>query len=195
MQSETKTKAELRKIALANRKALGANLRQEKSRIIAAAVEADSDWRKAKIVCIYVWFNTEVQTDSLIESAWKEGKTVCVPLCGQTESDKIRLIQIDSFGDLSPGKYGIREPSEEIQKQSERTILPENVDAFLVPGVAFDRNNNRLGWGGGYYDWLLSRAPQAKKIALAFERQIVEAIPTEEQDVKMSIIYTENAKR
>ena len=180
-------KSKLRKEFQRQRQELGADVRSELSARIIQRVESDLDWQRAKVVCVYVWFKDEVQTDALIESAWKDGKTVCVPRCGAKDENKIVLHKINSFEDLSPGAFGIREPI------PERTsvIAPSDVDAFIVPGLAFDKNGNRLGWGGGFYDWTLSRAPMAKKIAVAFSCQIVNALPTESQDIKIDKIICE----
>lgn len=182
-----KAKSELRKIFQQSRQELGDEARAEKSACIVRRVEEDSDWQSAKVVCIYVWFKDEVQTDALIQSAWKDGKTVCVPRCGKDGEDKIVLHEIHSFDDLAPGAYGIREPIPD----STRVVAISDVDAFIVPGVAFDRQGNRLGWGGGFYDWALSRAKEAKKIALAFSCQIVDALPAESHDIKMDKVVCE----
>lgn len=183
----TKQKSELRKECLRRRQELGEDARAEKSACIVRRVEEDPDWKAAKVVCVYVWFKDEVQTDALIQSAWQDGKTVCVPRCGKDGEDKIVLHEIRSFDDLAPGAYGIREP---IPDQT-RIAAISDVDAFIVPGVAFDLQGNRLGWGGGFYDWTLSRAKGAKKIALAFSCQIVDALPMEPQDIKMDKVVCE----
>lgn len=180
-------KSKLRKEVLRRRQALGEKARAELSARIVQRVENDPDWRAAKVVCVYVWFKDEVQTDALIQSAWQDGKTVCVPRCGKDGEDKIVLHEIRSFDDLAPGAYGIREPI----PNSTPIVAISDVDAFVVPGVAFDRQGNRLGWGGGFYDWTLSRAQGAKKIALAFSCQIVDVLPTEPQDIKMDKVVCE----
>ena len=180
-------KSKLRKEILRRRQALGEDARAERSARIVERVEQDPDWKAAKVVCVYVWFKDEVQTDALILSAWQDGKTVCVPRCGKDGEDKIVLHEIRSFDDLAPGAYGIREPIPD----KTNVVAIADVDAFIVPGVAFDRQGNRLGWGGGFYDWTLSRANRAKKIALAFSCQIVDAIPTEPQDIKMDKVVCE----
>ena len=180
-------KSKLRKEVLLLRQELGEETRVELSARIVQRVEQDTDWRAAKVVCVYVWFKDEVQTDALIQSAWQDGKTVCVPRCGKDGEDKIVLHEIRSFDDLAPGAFGIREPIPD----RTRIVAISDVDAFIVPGVAFDRQGNRLGWGGGFYDWTLSRAKEAKKIALAFSCQMVDAIPTEPQDIKMDKVVCE----
>ncbi len=185
------SKSELRKEAQRRRSQLSEQERTKKSALIVKRVELDPDWQRAKVVCVYVWFKSEVQTDALIESAWLAGKTVCVPLCGATDKDKITLYKIRSFDDLAPGAFGIQEPKVGQAGVHLECIALADVDAFIVPGIAFDKQGNRLGWGGGFYDWALSRAVNAKKIALAFSCQIFETIPVEPQDIKMDKIICE----
>ena len=67
---------------------------------------------------------------------------------------------------------------------------PEKIDVVIVPGIAFDRNGHRIGFGCGYYDDFLKRARQAKKIALAYDFQIVDFIPAETHDVRVDVIVT-----
>ncbi len=191
MSDISRTKTLLRQEYESRRSDLGLTIRTQKSRVITQKLREDFDWKRAVWVCAYLWFKNEVQTDEIIKSAWKCGKKVCVPLCGKTEQDKIILYQILSFSELSPGKFGIREPSLDVQHDTSRIIDPHTIDVFLVPGLAFDSSGNRLGWGGGYYDWILSRAPQATKIALAFSCQLDSRLPAQIHDIAMDKIITD----
>ena len=90
------------------------------------------------------------------------------------------------FESLVPfGKFGIPEPME-LMKVSYKSI-----DAVIVPGVAFDKNGYRIGFGFGHYDKFLKKTPHAVKIGLAFEFQIVDSVPKEEHDVPVDFIITE----
>lgn len=184
-------KRRIRKAAQAARKALGAEARAEKSRAIAEILFNDLDWKRAKTVCVYVWFQNEVQTDAILDRAWRDGKTVAVPLCCDDLPEKIRLYRLENRSQLAPGAYGILEPSEEWRRQENARIDESQVDLYLVPGVAFDRQNNRLGWGGGYYDRLLARAPSAVKIGLAFDCQVVDSVPVGKFDLPLDKIIGE----
>jgi 5-formyltetrahydrofolate cyclo-ligase len=96
-------------------------------------------------------------------------------------------IEIKSLDELSPGTFGILEPA------GEKGISPEEIDLVVVPGVAFDKRGNRMGYGAGYYDSFLPKLrPEVKKVAVAFEIQVTDSLPAEEHDVKMDLIITEN---
>jgi 5-formyltetrahydrofolate cyclo-ligase len=96
-------------------------------------------------------------------------------------------MKIDSFEDLEPGTMGILEP---IKKRS--IIDAHKLDIILVPGVAFDRKGNRVGYGLAYYDRFLKKfSPSTVKIALAYDFQVVSDIPCEKHDQVVDIIITE----
>ena len=95
--------------------------------------------------------------------------------------------QLNSFEDLRPGALGVLEPSPE----QRIALTPESFDLVIVPGVAFDRFGGRLGYGKGYYDRFLDQT-SAFRLALAFDFQLLETVPTEMHDVPMDGILTEN---
>jgi 5-formyltetrahydrofolate cyclo-ligase len=83
---------------------------------------------------------------------------------------------------------GIPEP----QVLNDHALVIDEVDLIVIPGVAFDYACNRLGYGGGYYDMLLAqRKKKAPIIALAYEEQIVDKIPSESHDIKVDMIITD----
>src|SRR5690606_25232452 len=91
-----------------------------------------------------------------------------------------------SLEELSPGTFGVMEPPEKEE------IVLKDIDVVVVPGVAFDRNGYRIGYGAGYYDNFLPKLKSdAKNIAVAFEMQLRDLIPVESHDVKMDMIITE----
>ena len=92
----------------------------------------------------------------------------------------------ESFDDLEVGEFNIKTVRADLQK----IIEPNQIDCVIVPGVAFDKNCNRIGMGGGFYDRFL-KLTHAKKIALAFDFQITENLPTENFDVAVDMIITE----
>jgi 5-formyltetrahydrofolate cyclo-ligase len=88
--------------------------------------------------------------------------------------------------ELAPRTLGILEPREQLRGVADRWMTADQMEMFLVPGVAFDRNGGRLGHGKGYYDRLLARtAPATPKFALAFPRQLVDEIPMGPSDIRM----------
>ncbi len=88
--------------------------------------------------------------------------------------------------DTAPGAHGIPAPRAELP-----TIPPQELDILIIPGVAFTKQGDRLGYGGGYYDRYLPRCTKAHKVALAYDQQILASIPTEAHDLKIPhIIHT-----
>ena len=171
----------LRKQLLEKRNALGKAEYVEKSRQIKEKLFSLPDFKDAKTVAFYVSFNNEVFTHDLIKETLKNKKVV-VP---KVKENRLVLCEIRSFADLDEkDQFGILQPSngKEIQK--------ENVDLIIVPGVGFDKNGHRLGYGYGYYDRFLETVtiPTA---GLAFELQLVEKLPVYDHDVRLGKIITE----
>ena len=90
--------------------------------------------------------------------------------------------------DLQPGAMNIPEPAAHTQ-----CVSPDEIDLLIVPGVAFTRQGERLGYGGGYYDRFIPLCHQAEILALAFDTQMLESIPTEAHDLRIGLILTEKA--
>ncbi len=144
-------------------------------------------FKEAKVIFIYVSFDGEVDTHKIIAYALEQGKQVCVPKILK-KSEGIQIMKIDEMSSLTPGYYGILEPSED----SERINI-DDVDIIIMPGLAFDRYGGRIGYGGGFYDRLLADSTiQDNRIALAYGFQVFDRIPTDEQDEKVDMIITED---
>ncbi|MBQ8003726.1 MAG: 5-formyltetrahydrofolate cyclo-ligase [Oscillospiraceae bacterium] len=156
--------------------------RAEDARIYENAVSLSCLQSAAKVF-VYVGTDREVPTAKLIEKLLTDGKRVCVPLCrGKGEMD---AVYISSLSVLSPGHYGILEPPEGGEK-----ALPEELDAVIVPGVAFGKDGTRLGRGGGYYDRFLKKASNARKIALCRDAALFETVPVEQHDEKTDTVVS-----
>ena len=95
--------------------------------------------------------------------------------------------RIDRFDELASGHYGIREPKADFI----RPVPRGEIEAVVIPAVAFDRRGYRVGYGGGYYDRFLPEARQAARIGVAFARHIVPAVPAAPHDVTVDRIVTE----
>ena len=142
-------------------------------------------FQKAQSVACYVSVGQEVETHRLIGDALAMGKQVGVPV---TKAKGVMdFQQIWSLDDLKPARFGLLEPV----LDKGLVIAPEDVDLVMVPGLAFDRAGNRLGFGGGYYDRYLARC-EAMKIGLAYAFQVVDAVPVENFDVPMDWLVTES---
>lgn len=153
-----------------------------RSRVIQQRLEQTPQFAAAKVVLLYWSMSDEVQTHEMVEQ-WYRQKTVLLPC---VDGDDLRLRQYTGPECMVSGEqFGIGEPTGE-----EWTDLAA-VELIAVPGVAFDREGNRMGRGRGFYDRLLKSTPNATKIGLAYDFQMMDAIPTEPHDVKMNLVITD----
>ena len=127
-------------------------MRRESGEIVARLIRIE-EIRNASTLMLYLNFRSEVVTDGLIRWGWEEGKRIAVPLC-RPEGRLLTPCLIEGFDELETGSYGIREP----RADRLRVVPHEEIDAVLVPAVAFDRKGYRVGYGGGYYDRFLPKS-------------------------------------
>ena len=127
-------------------------------------------------------FNSEVNTHDMIKKTFGK-KNIVIPKIIQHEIEPSVIIDFDNL--VPSGKFGILEPIEAMK------IAYKNIDLVLVPGIAFDKEGHRIGYGFGYYDKFLKKVPKAIKIGLCFDFQIVNKIPREEHDAPVDLIVTE----
>jgi 5-formyltetrahydrofolate cyclo-ligase len=151
-----------------------------KSDIIKKKLFNEEEFKKAKVVMFYVSLKDEVNTLAMIDEAVKTGKSVCVPVILKEEKRLIAGEIKNRSEDLERQHFGIYQPKD----GNVREIPLENIDLIIVPGVAFDKNNMRLGRGHGYYDKFLCGIPSSTKtIGLAFDFQVVENLPKDSHDI------------
>lgn len=156
----------------------------EKSLQILERFRQLSSYKDASLLLAYVDAKREVETRLLMRCAWDDGKKVAVP---RVDGDGImHFYYLRSLKDLEPGAFGIMEPRADC-----RICEPEE-GLLLMPGVAFDEQGHRVGYGGGYYDRYLEKHPHLIHIALAFEFQIFPEVPSEKHDICPDLIVTEN---
>ena len=125
-------------------------------------------------------FKNEVKTDKINDFIKNSGKVLVLPKV----IDKETMIAIEDKNQYIVSPFGNKEPDGEEYRG--------NIDVIITPGVVFDRNKNRVGFGRGYYDRFFGKYPNAKKIAIAFEEQIIgEGIETDKYDKKVDILITE----
>jgi 5-formyltetrahydrofolate cyclo-ligase len=183
-------KKEIREQAHANRKD-----QPDKETVSAAIVEqflALPEYAAAQTVMFYVDVRTEVKTRDFLSVALLHGKKIVVPYC--RADGQLDLFWLENMNELSIGMYKILEPKVELRELPEKKVAAEELDLVMVPGVAFDRNGARMGHGFGYYDKLLEHTRASTPlVALAFECQMFEEIPTADHDIFMDKIITEAA--
>lgn len=136
---------------------------------------------EAKTVCVYMPTGNEIDTSEIIQYCLDNHKRVAAP---RIEGDSMEFYYFQSIVDLKQGAYDIWEPIGTERVTDEQSLV-------IMPGVAFDLDCNRIGYGKGYYDKYLSKHPHMKKIALAYEFQIVGKIKRETHDVRPEMIVTE----
>lgn len=159
---------------------------REKSKKIKDTLFSLSYIKESNKIMTYVSFKNEVSTIDIINELLKMGKEIIVPIC-DTKDYTLIPSRILSMDELSVSYFGIMEPKEPFI----RPVDPKDIDVILVPGLAFDRNRNRLGHGKGFYDrFLRGVKDDAIKIALAYDFQILDSIPAEDWDIPMDLIIT-----
>ena len=156
----------------------------EKSLQILERFRQLSAYKDASLLLAYVDAKREAETRLLMRCAWDDGKKVAAP---RVDGDGImHFYYLRSLKDLEPGAFGIMEPRADC-----RICEPEE-GLLLMPGVAFDEQGHRVGYGGGHYDRYLEKHPHLIHIALACEFQIFPEVPSEKHDICPDLIVTEN---
>lgn len=145
--------------------------------VLASAVYARSD-----SLALYAPVHNEVHTERLLKAALESGKRVCFP---RLENGLVVFVEVAEGDDLQTGQFGVAEP------QGQAVIAPELLDLVMVPGVGFDRQGHRIGYGLGYYDRALAECNHATFVGLAYSFQVVERLPEEEHDIRLDYLVTE----
>ena len=167
-------------------------IREQREQLLAAEVKETSEriyerfaasevFQKAEVIMSYMSFKNEVDTHKINEAVITAGKKLILPRV----KDKENMEAVEYNGNFQKGSMGITEPA---GKPYEGKI-----DLIIVPGIAFDREGNRIGFGRGYYDRFLEKYPQAQRVSLIYDFQLIESIPAEEHDKKTELLFTKNS--
>ncbi len=148
---------------------------------------ASKQFQGAESIQFYLSMRDEVSTGFLIDTAQRLKKRIVVPLLG-SESELLTFSELRSMEPetLEEGPFGVIQPRRPFQKK----VMVKEIDLWVIPGIAFDKKGNRLGYGGGYYDRILYQH-QKPVIGLAFDIQLVPQLPAEPTDVPVDFIMTE----
>ena len=179
-----KGKAKLRSEIRSVLKKLPPEHRAVDSLKIRALLSQQPFWKDAAAILFFAPLPDEVDVWPLLEEALTTGKTAALPRFDPQGQNYVTCRVHDLRREIVAGQFGIREPGNGCGE-----IAPHSLDLILVPGVAFDLAGHRLGRGRGFYDRLLADA-RGIKCGMAFDEQIVEAIPVEPLDVRMDFILT-----
>lgn len=140
---------------------------------------ASEAYRQAKTIYAYLPYNQEVRTVPMLEQALKDGKKIAVP---KVYGEEMKFIYMDDLSKVEKGYAGIPEPIADLPIADDKTAL------VLMPGLAFDKEGHRIGYGGGFYDRFLAAEPDHPTLALCYEFQMQEHLETEEFDIPVDYV-------
>ncbi len=140
--------------------------------------------RQSLTILSYMALPTEVDLSAVAHWAWQAGHNLCLPRVQEASEGLLSLHSYTAYTRLVGNRWGILEP----QNHPLPHALWQRIDVVLVPGVAFTRSGQRLGFGGGFYDRLCRQLPQALLVAAAFTEQLIDGVPVEEHDVRMHVV-------
>lgn len=173
-----------------DKQALRRQIRQRKQAMTPQQIERTSQklgelfaasdlYQQAKTIYGYLPYNQEVRTVPMLQRALDEGKRVAVPKC---YGDEMRFIYLDDLAKVESGYCGIPEPI------ADGPIADDPTALVLMPGLAFDRQGHRIGYGGGFYDKFLASEPEHPTLALCYDFQMMEHLETEEFDIPVDCV-------
>lgn len=147
-------------------------------------------YSNAKNIFIYLSFGSEVETKEIINKALEDNKKIYIPKIYKKDKS-MKAIRLKSFNELTENSMGILEPINDNDY-----IDKKEIDLIFIPGIVFDLNGNRIGYGGGYYDRYLEDIKEiSNKLVLAYNIQIVDYIETEPHDIGFDFIITDKFQK
>ena len=149
------------------------------SQALTAMALASPLYREARAIYGYLSYNQEVRTEAILEQAMADGKKVAVP---KVYGDEMKFIYLEDLTQVEKGYSGIPEPI------ADHPVAEDESALVLMPGLAFDPQGHRIGYGGGFYDKFLSREPNHPTVALCYEFQVVEKLETEKFDIPVDTV-------
>ena len=173
-----------------DKKALRSEIRAKKRAMTEAQIQAASrrlgelfadcaQYKQAKTIYGYLPYNQEVRTVPMLERALADGKQVAVP---KVFGDRMKFIYMTDLTRVEKGYANIPEPIDDEPVAEDPTAL------VLMPGLAFDAEGHRIGYGGGFYDKFLAEEPDHPTVALCYDFQMMEKLKTEEFDVPVDLV-------
>lgn len=167
-------KKEMRAIIRAQKRAMTEEQIVSASQNLGVLFRNSELYKNAKSIYGYLPYNQEVRTTGMLEQAIRDGKRVAVPKCYGSE---MRFLWLDDLTQVAPGYANIPEPI------ADEPIADDTTALVLMPGLAFDPQGHRIGYGGGFYDRFLAEEPDHPTLALCYGFQMVEHLETEEFDI------------
>lgn len=172
-------KTELRRSIRAQKRAMTSEEIDRRSAALGVLFAQSEAYRNARTIYGYLPYNQEVRTVPMLEQALKDGKKVAVPKC---YGDEMKFIYLDDLTQVAPGYANIPEPIADEPVAHDETAL------VLMPGLAFDKEGHRIGYGGGFYDKFLAAEPNHPTLALCYEFQMLPHLETEAHDIPVDYV-------
>ncbi len=152
---------------------------QQASQVLARQLYETDLYKNAKTLYGYLPYNQEVRTVPILEQALRDGKKVAVP---KVYGETMRFIYLQDLTQVACGYAGIPEPV------ADGPVAEDEKALVLMPGLAFDKDGRRIGYGGGFYDKFLQAEPGHPTVALCYSFQLFEKLETEEFDVPVDLV-------
>lgn len=172
-------KKELRAMIRARKRAMTQETIAYASARLAERFFETGQYKNAKTVYGYLPYNQEVRTVPILERALADGKQVAVP---KIYGDEMRFLYLTDLSQVKKNEMGIPEPVADEPVATDPTAL------VLMPGLAFTKDGDRMGYGGGYYDKFLAQEPDHPTVALCYDFQIVQSLPKEDYDIPVDLV-------
>ena len=172
-------KTELRREIRARKRAMTEVEIEERSARLAQLFFASGAYQNAKTIYGYLPYNQEVRTVPMLERALKDGKKVAVP---KVYGEEMKFLYLDDLNAVAKGYAGIPEPIADEPVAQDETAL------VLMPGLAFDPQGHRIGYGGGFYDKFLAAEPRHPTLALCYEFQMLPKLDVEDHDIPVDTV-------
>ncbi len=178
-------KTELRSLIRAQKRAMTQAQIEKASRELGEKLAACPQYAAAKTIYGYMPYNQEVRTVPMLERALAEGKQVAVP---KVYGDTMKFILVTDLTQMANSDMGIPEP------MADGPVADDPHAMVLMPGLAFTAKGDRMGYGGGYYDKFLAAEPDHPTVALCYDFQLVDYIPTDAYDIPVDLVLTGETK-
>lgn len=188
MEEIQKTKSEIRSDIASEIEQLSKGDITDKTKEIERRLFEFANFMESKITLLYTNNTHEVVTSGIIRKCFDFNKIVVLPML-DSDTHKIKLLKIDDINkDI---KYGLNDEFELVSDRC-KLVPVDRIDIAIIPGLAFDEKGGRIGTGDGYYDRLIPKLPiTTRKVALAYEEQILQQVPVESYDKHVDIIITD----
>ncbi len=179
-------KKELRRWIRQQKQAMTSEQIEKASTVLGELFAQSALYQNARTVYGYLPYNQEVRTTAILERALMDGKRVAVP---KVYGDEMRFIYMDDLSQVAPGYAGIPEPI------ADGPVATDGDALVLMPGLAFDREGHRIGYGGGFYDKFLEAEPAHPTVALCYGFQMLEHLQTEPHDKMVDLVLCSDGSR